>query len=39
VALLELVKLGQVGVVQAAAFDDILLVARTPERSGFLAPA
>ncbi len=39
VALLELVKLGQVGVVQAAAFGDILLVARTPERSGIHAPA
>jgi segregation and condensation protein A len=33
VALLELVKLGVVGVVQGEAFGDILLVARTPERS------
>ena len=33
VALLELVKLGHVGVVQGEAFGDILLVARTPERS------
>jgi segregation and condensation protein A len=33
VALLELVKLGHVGVVQGAAFDDILLVARTREGS------
>src|SRR5262249_33794715 len=37
VALLELVKLGQVGVVQDEAFADILLVARTPE--GAHAPA
>jgi len=33
VALLELVKLGHVSVVQGAAFDDILLVARTREGS------
>jgi segregation and condensation protein A len=33
VALLELVKIGLVGVVQGEAFGDILLVARTPERS------
>jgi segregation and condensation protein A len=39
VALLELVKLGQIGVVQGAAFGDILLVARTPERSEAHAPA
>jgi segregation and condensation protein A len=39
VALLELVKLGVVGVVQGAAFDEILLVARTPEGSEAHAPA
>ena len=31
VALLELVKLGQVGIVQDRAFGDIMLIARTPE--------
>jgi segregation and condensation protein A len=39
VALLELVKLGHIGVVQAEAFGDILLVARTPERSQASATA
>jgi segregation and condensation protein A len=33
-ALLELVKIGQVGVVQTEAFGDILLVARAPAESG-----
>jgi segregation and condensation protein A len=33
IALLELVKLGQVGVTQAEAFGDIQIVARTPEGS------
>jgi segregation and condensation protein A len=39
IALLELVKLGHVGIVQAAAFADILLVARERERSETHAPA
>ena len=39
IALLELVKLGHVGIVQAAAFGDILLVARERERSETHAPA
>ena len=39
IALLELVKLGQVGVAQASAFGDILLVARTRQRSETHAPA
>lgn len=38
IALLELVKLGQVGVTQAEAFGDILIVARTPEGSEADAP-
>ena len=39
VALLELVKLGEVGIVQGEAFGDILLVARARERSETHAPA
>jgi segregation and condensation protein A len=39
VALLELVKLGEVSVVQGEAFGDILLVARARERSEAHAPA
>ena len=38
IALLELVKLGQVGVTQAEAFGDILIVARNPEGSVADAP-
>ena len=38
IALLELIKLGRVGVDQAEHFGDILLVARSPEESGSHAP-